>query len=75
MADFQVTQLFIRGGKLADIAHFNAVLVKNAAERIAGGDHIFMNTDFSFSLVIKFILRDRFLFLRSLIDRFTGFGQ
>ena len=75
LADFQITQLFIRRGEPGDIAHINTVLIKNAAERIAGRHHIFMAAGIAVRFIIQLVLRDSFFFLRRLIDGFRSLWQ
>lgn len=57
MAYFQITQLFIYRREPGDIAHINTVLIKNAAKRIAGRDHIFMAAGIAVRFIIQLILR------------------
>lgn len=75
LANFQVTQVFICGSQLADIPHVNAVLVQYAAQRIASGDHIFMDPGFILGFIVQLILRNGFIFLSRLVDRLTGLRQ
>ena len=75
LANLQVAQLFIGGGKLGDIAHIDTVLVQNTAERIAGRHHIFVPAGIAIGFFVELILRNGFFFLRGLIDRLGGFRQ
>ncbi len=75
LANLQVAQLFIGGGKLGDIAHIDTVLVQDAAERIAGRHHIFVPAGIAIGFFVELILRNGFFFLRGLIDRLGGFRQ
>lgn len=43
LADLQITQIAVLRSQQGDIRHIDAVLRQNAAEGVAGGNHIFMH--------------------------------
>lgn len=68
LANPQIMQLFTGKEKLGDIVHTDTILVQDAAECIVSRYRILMTAGISVGLLIEFILRDGFFFLRGLVD-------